>query len=135
MTITPLEVFIIGVMSSAAFLLLRDQFFTKMFTYTYGFTFTGEDGRKAYSEVQTLSMTKPNDVSFFHLAQQSIRENGFRGYNYIDDPQFQLAYAMYVNSCWRRTATLLKAQEERKRKEKAREEAAADESTDSDKAA
>lgn len=115
MTFTLIDWFAFGMLSVAVFFMLRGLFFTQMFTYTYGFTFTDKDGQKAYSEVQTLSMTKPNDISFFRLAQQSIRENGFRNYAYISDPQFQLAYAMYVNSCWRRTSVLMKAQEKKKK--------------------
>lgn len=115
---------------------LRDIFFTKIYTYTYGFSFTDAKGNKSFSEISTQSPTAPTDQSYFGLAQESVRRNNPRyEYEFAKDPQFQLAYAQYLSSTWRRTATLLKAQEERKRKEKAREDAAADEPTDSDKAA
>lgn len=130
MTFTPFDVFLYGVIASAVLLLLRDLFFTKMYTYTYGFSFTTADGTKAFSEVQTQSMAKPQDISFFRLCQQAIRDNGHKDYDYVRDPQFQLAYAMYVNSCWRHTATLVKASK-KKKEEASREESTADESADS----
>ena len=128
-------VFALGFLSLGLFKSVRDSFFTEIYTYTYGFTYTNEDGHKAFSEMQTMALTHPKDISFFTLAQQSIREKGYENYRYVSDPNFQLAYAMYLNSSWRRTSVLLKAQEAERKKKAEREEPTLDELANSAEAA
>ena len=114
---------------------VQSTLFSQVFVYTYGFTHTNEDGHKAFSEMQTMALTHPKDISFFTLAQQSIREKGYENYRYVSDPNFQLAYAMYLNSSWRRTSVLLKAQEAERKKKAERAEPTLDEPANSTEAA
>ena len=127
MILTYIDWLMLGLIAILGVFVCKELFFTKVFMYTYGFTFTDKDGKKAYSEVQTMSITSPMDTSFFRLAQQSVVKNGFPGYVYNSDPNFHLSYAMYLNSCWRRTSVLEKQAANKKDE---REESTIDESAD-----